>query len=663
MKINKLLIANRGEIALRVMRSLRRLNIQSVAVYAENDKHSAHVAMADEAYSLGTGTLKDTYLNIEKLISTSIRSGAQAIHPGYGFLSENPLFAEACANAGLIFVGPDAQNIRLMGHKVAARETASSFGLPVTSGITGDPASLLSQASALSFPLLVKAAAGGGGKGMRIVRAAAELKNALETTAREALNYFGDETVYLETFIENPRHIEIQVLADHHGHVVHLFERECSIQRRYQKIIEESPSPSLSQEVRHEMGEAAVRLCKGIGYKNAGTIEFLVDSKLHYYFLEMNTRIQVEHPVTEIVTGIDLVEQQLLIAEGKALPFTQEEIKQTGHALECRIYAEDPGKNFLPSPGKIQYYDEPVMNGLRIDSSVTGPSDISASYDPMIAKLIASGSTRKETLALAVNALKNYAIHGIKTNLPFLKGILEHELFIKNAISTTFCDQTADLILQSLEYEREKTDKGAVFAAALLKNILCHDSNRPDSVWHHIGYWRQDMQFEIGCDSIQHQVVINEIKPSHLSYTLDGMPFEATIIREDKGRLTFVLNEQAAFAFVSNTENGDTTVQQCLHQFEVNRADQLGFLADHGQQQESANQGSLFAPMPGKVIKVHVKTGMKVERGTVLLVVEAMKMENNLVAPSPAIVDLVNVKEGDMVDTKTQLVHLKDIEE
>ncbi len=663
MKINKLLIANRGEIALRVMRSLRRLNIQSVAVYAENDKHSAHVAMADEAYSLGTGTLKDTYLNIEKLISTSIRSGAQAIHPGYGFLSENPLFAEACANAGLIFVGPDAQNIRLMGHKVAARETASSFGLPVTSGITGDPASLLSQASALSFPLLVKAAAGGGGKGMRIVRAAAELKNALETTAREALNYFGDETVYLETFIENPRHIEIQVLADHHGHVVHLFERECSIQRRYQKIIEESPSPSLSQEVRHEMGEAAVRLCKGIGYKNAGTIEFLVDSKLHYYFLEMNTRIQVEHPVTEIVTGIDLVEQQLLIAEGKALPFTQEEIKQTGHALECRIYAEDPGKNFLPSPGKIQYYDEPVMNGLRIDSSVTGPSDISASYDPMIAKLIASGSTRKETLALAVNALKNYAIHGIKTNLPFLKGILEHELFIKNAISTTFCDQTADLILQSLEYEREKTDKGAVFAAALLKNILCRDLNRPDSVWHHIGYWRQDMQFEIGCDSIQHQVVINEIKPSHLSYTLDGMPFEATIIREDKGRLTFVLNEQAAFAFVSNTENGDTTVQQCLHQFEVNRADQLGFLADHGQQQESANQGSLFAPMPGKVIKVHVKTGMKVERGTVLLVVEAMKMENNLVAPSPAIVDLVNVKEGDMVDTKTQLVHLKDIEE
>jgi 3-methylcrotonyl-CoA carboxylase alpha subunit len=351
--IQKVLIANRGEIALRIIRTLNKLGMEVVAIYAAPDAEALHVEMADEAYSLGDGNLANTYLDIAKIIRIAKKAKVDAIHPGYGFLSENPMLVKACEENNIAFIGPDARSMQLMGNKIAARKFAIENGLPVTKGLTGTTEEILKAAGTLPFPVLVKAAAGGGGKGMRIVEQESELANILETTSREAKNYFGDGTVYIEQFIEEPRHIEVQVLGDQHGNVIHLFERECTIQRRYQKIIEESPSPTLTPEIRHEMGAAAVNLCKAIGYRSAGTIEFLVDKDLHVYFLEMNTRIQVEHPVTEMVTGIDLVEQQIKIAQGQVLDIKQEQVQQNGHAIECRIYAEDPANNFMPSPGKL----------------------------------------------------------------------------------------------------------------------------------------------------------------------------------------------------------------------------------------------------------------------------------------------------------------------
>ncbi len=408
----KLLIANRGEIALRIQKTARRMSIPVVAVYSYHDRDAQHVLQAGEAVLLPGENLSETYLNIEAILAAAKKTGATAIHPGYGFLSENPLFSEACEREGIAFIGPSAASVRAMGNKIAAREVAVNLGVPVTTGVTGEPDYLLANYDKVGFPMLIKAAAGGGGKGMRIVRTPGELEQALENTSREALNYFGDGTVYIEHFIEGPRHIEIQVLGDKHGNMVHLFERECSAQRRHQKIIEEAPSPALTPEVRKKMGESAVLLASSIDYYSAGTIEFLVDKDLNYYFLEMNTRIQVEHPVTEMTTGVDLVEEQIRIANGEKLRFKQSDLVQKGHAIECRIYAEDPFNNFMPSPGKIYLYREPAGQHIRVDSmEIKGKGMIHSAFDPMIGKLITRGETREDARSLM--------IHGHSNQYPF----------------------------------------------------------------------------------------------------------------------------------------------------------------------------------------------------------------------------------------------------
>ena len=372
-RINKVLIANRGEIAVRVIKTLKKLHIDSVAVFADNDANALHRRMADEAYPLGNGTLKDTYLNVCKIIDAALDAGVDAIHPGYGFLSESPELAKACQANNLIFIGPDAETMRLMGNKIAARKVAVEHGIPVAFGTMGSHEEILQMADTLPYPVLIKAAAGGGGKGMHIVWDKSDLKDELQRASREAEKYFGDGTVFVEQYIENPRHIEVQVLADHHGHVIHLHERECTIQRRYQKIIEESPSPTLTEEKRQQICDTAVKLCQAIGYHNAGTVEFLVDKNMNFFFLEMNTRIQVEHPVTEMRTGIDIVEEQIRIARGKEMGWTQDMIQPQGHAIELRIYAEDPVNGFLPTPGKVTAYHEPQVRGARVDSSIDGP--------------------------------------------------------------------------------------------------------------------------------------------------------------------------------------------------------------------------------------------------------------------------------------------------
>ena len=447
--IKRLLIANRGEIARRVIRACRELSIETVAIYSDADAKAPHVGDADRAVRVGPAPSRDSYLNVEAIIEAALSTQSDAIHPGYGFLSERAPFARACEDAGLIFVGPPASALERMGSKTGARKLMIAAAVPVVPGETPadqSDAALTAAAERVGFPVLIKPAAGGGGIGMKTVRNASGLPDAIAAARREARASFGDDTLYVERLIERPRHVEIQVFADHHDHVVHLFERECSAQRRHQKMIEESPCPALSDGVREQMGAAAIAAAKAVGYRNAGTCEFLLEGQgddARFYFLEMNTRLQVEHPVTEAVVGVDLVHAQLRVASGEPLPFTQRALMQRGHAIECRIYAEDPAQGFLPQAGTLLFYSEPQGPGIRVDSGVTQGSEVSVHYDPMLAKLIVSAATREEARLRAMAALRAYAILGIRTNIPFLLQVLEHPQFIAAAIDTRFLDREA----------------------------------------------------------------------------------------------------------------------------------------------------------------------------------------------------------------------------
>ena len=441
-RIEKLLIANRGEIAVRVMRTARELGIRTVAVYSEADKHALHVELADEAVLIGPPPASDSYLRMDRIIDAAKQSGAQAIHPGYGFLSENPDFSQAVSDAGLIFVGPPANAMRLLGNKIESRVLAQQIGVPVTPGATfsePDAKIVAPHADKIGYPVLIKAAAGGGGKGMRVVHRQDDLAMALEGAAREAKSAFGDATVYIEKYLTRPRHIEFQIFCDTHGNAVHLGERECSIQRRHQKIIEESPSVALTPELRKQMGDAAVKLVKAAGYVNAGTVEMLLDGD-KFYFLEVNARLQVEHPVTESVTGEDLVAWQLAVASGDTLPRKQGEIRARGHAIECRIYAEDPAHNFLPSSGKVLVLEEPHIPGVRVDSGIRAGSDVSVYYDPILSKVIATADTRDHAIEKMQSALDNYVLLGVATPVELLRDVLNHPEFRRGNLSTHFLD-------------------------------------------------------------------------------------------------------------------------------------------------------------------------------------------------------------------------------
>jgi acetyl-CoA carboxylase biotin carboxylase subunit len=439
----KVLIANRGEIAVRVIRACRELGVATVAVYSDVDRAALHVSMADEACHIGPAPARESYLNIPVILEAAKRTGAEAIHPGYGFLSENAQFARACSEAGIKFIGPTAAAMELMGSKTRARQAMQVAGVPFVPGSARGLSLLEAEKLAveIGFPVMIKAAAGGGGKGMRLVRTPAELKPAFETAQSEALRSFNDAEVYLEKLIEQPRHIEIQVLADEHGNTVYLGERECSVQRRHQKVIEESPSAIVDEDMRRRMGAVAVQAARSAGYTNAGTVEFLVDAQRDFYFLEMNTRLQVEHPVTELATGLDLVHLQLRVAAGEKLPFQQEEVRLRGHALECRIYAEDPENNFFPSPGRITQLIRPSGPGIREDSGVYEGWTVPLDYDPMLSKLIAFGADRGAAIARMRRALDEYFIGGIKTNLPLFRRILDHQDFTAAKLDTGFLDR------------------------------------------------------------------------------------------------------------------------------------------------------------------------------------------------------------------------------
>lgn len=441
--IQKVLIANRGEIAARIIRTCKEMDIRTVAVYSEADQNAPHVKIADESYLIGPPRVNESYLNVDKIIAAAKEAGADAIHPGYGFLSENADFVKRCQDEELIFIGPSSEVIKQMGSKIAARKAMQEAGVPVVPGTEGGVESLdeaIRTARSIGYPVMLKASAGGGGIGMQVVASDEELKKAFENNSKRALTFFGDGSMFIEKRLEKARHIEVQILADQHGNVIHLFERECSIQRRNQKVIEEAPSTFISEKTRKQMGEAAVNAAIKLQYTNAGTIEFLVDENENFYFLEMNTRIQVEHPITEEITGLDIVEQQLRIAQGEALQHKQDDIKIKGHAIEARIYAEDP-VTFLPSPGHINVFEAPSGEAVRNELAVTETSEVTPFYDPMIGKLIVKGGTRKEAISLLKEALLKYKIEGIKTNIPMLLRVAEHEQFQSGNTTTDFVEK------------------------------------------------------------------------------------------------------------------------------------------------------------------------------------------------------------------------------
>lgn len=505
--IKKILVANRGEIAVRVMRSCRELGIKSVAVFSEADRTSMHVRYADDAVCIGPGPSSESYLVIDKIIDAAKKTGADAIHPGYGFLSEKAEFARRCEKEGIIFIGPPAEAIEVMGDKISARQTMIANGVPVVPGTsekTANDKEALKIVKNIGLPVIIKASAGGGGKGMRLVREESEIINALNTAKSEAKSSFGDDSVYIEKYIESPHHIEFQILADQHGTVIHLCERECSVQRRHQKVVEESPSPLMTPELREKMGKAAINAAKAVNYVGAGTIEFLADDDLNFYFLEMNTRLQVEHPITEMVVGVDLVKEQINIADGKKLTIKQKDVVQVGHAIECRIYAEDPDKNFMPCPGRINHISLPSGYGVRIDGYVYEGYEIPMFYDAMISKLITWGSNRKEAIARMKRALFEYKITGVKTSIPFLEKIMDTPDFKNGKYNTHFIENNIEFLTHTKETKKTKLQvENIALIAAYIDHINVLEENKPktagDAPVHHKwkAFWKKKGIFRI----------------------------------------------------------------------------------------------------------------------------------------------------------------------
>jgi len=492
----KILIANRGEIAIRIIKACQELGIKTVAIYSDADKKAPHALIADEAVNIGSPTPIESYLNIPKIIKIAKKKKIEAIHPGYGFLAENPDFAATCEKSNIKFIGPSPKVISLMGDKIAAKKTMEKANVPVIPGYHGvkqDNDSLVEEGKKIGFPLLVKAAAGGGGKGMRIVHTKKDLLESIQAAKRESKSSFGDDTVFLEKYLDKPRHIEFQILADEKGNTIHLFERECSIQRRHQKIIEESPSPIMTGKLRTKMGKAAVAAAEAVGYTNAGTVEFMVDKDLNFYFMEMNTRLQVEHPVTELTTGIDLVKWQLKIAYGEKLTLQQKDLIQRGHAIECRIYAEDAENGFLPSVGQLKKVEEPNGPNIRVDSGILSNLNISPYYDPMLSKLIVYAENREDSINKMIWALSNYVILGITSNISFLKKVIEHHEFKKGNITTHFIDN----YFKDWTITKKGLPIDAILALAVhdsmhskKEEVVRYKEADPHSPWKHVGRWR-----------------------------------------------------------------------------------------------------------------------------------------------------------------------------
>ncbi|HZR39753.1 MAG TPA: acetyl-CoA carboxylase biotin carboxylase subunit [Ktedonobacteraceae bacterium] len=672
---HKILIANRGEIAVRIMATCHEMGIRTVAVYSDADRQARHVREADEAYYIGPAAASQSYLHIDTIIDVARKSGAEAIHPGYGFLAENPDFAEACQQAGIVFIGPPASAMRLMGSKITAKQLAQKVGAPTVPGYNGesqDDATLLSEAQRIGFPLLIKASAGGGGKGMRVVSAAADFLEQLAGARREARAAFGDETVFLERLIQHPRHIEIQILGDSYGNLIHLGERECSIQRRHQKIVEESPSIALTPALRTEMGEAAIRIARAAGYVNAGTLEFMLDEDKRFYFLEMNTRLQVEHPVTELVTGLDLVRHQLCIAAGDSLSLTQQQISQRGHAIEVRIYAEDPAHNFLPSTGVISHFVKPEGPGIRIDSGIENNDEISQFYDPMIAKLIVYGENRPSAIARLQRALEECAIFGVTTNVSLLHAISKHPAFQAGMTHTDFL-QTYGL----LDTPAEQTLPDAVLMAAALYELpnetVVREAqaslNRSYSAnainpWKVLGPWRmigdaRTITYNYG--GKDYKVALRPLQGTTDIWRIqiDRGPAEEITCTLEQNTLVLLKRGTEQLRIYVQRQQAETQVVLDGHSYQLRRRQPPDVSATAHKRGLEHAQKTLTAPMAGTIVKVQVHEGETVAAHQVLVILSAMKMEHTITAPYDGRVQRVPYQEGAVVPGGAILVEME----
>ncbi len=682
---NKILIANRGEIACRVISTAKRLGIQTVAVYSDADANAVHVAMADEAFRLGPAAAKDSYLRADLILAIAKQTGAQAVHPGYGFLSENEQFATDCAAQGVVFIGPPAGAIAAMGSKSAAKTLMEKAGVPLVPGYHGNRQEanfLEQQAVAMGFPVLIKASAGGGGKGMRIVNNAGEFAAALTSCQREAKASFGDDHVLVERYLSKPRHIEVQVFADTHGNCVYLFERDCSVQRRHQKVIEEAPAPGMSAERRQEMGEAAVAAAKAVGYVGAGTVEFIAEPSGVFYFMEMNTRLQVEHPVTEMICGLDLVEWQLRAAAGQALPLNQSELRIEGHAIEARVYSENPSKGFLPATGPIDFLSQPDavrfmtgqsahpmgkrMNGspafVRIDSGIQAGGEISPFYDPMIAKLIVWGPDRKSAIARMLAALKQFEVAPLVTNGEFLQRLMQCPSFINADLDTGLIERERAFLFARSGISI--SEQACLVAAAVLAKEQQQSTQaqlRAADPWNRVDGFRlyspltRTIQVDHGEN--RHSITISYAKNGYTVCVDSGEVVclaSPTIVDDDKGnpQLHCIIGSRTIRASVLETElqwiifaNGVPTVFQKIPELNwVNKA--------------AANGGSVTAPMPGKIVALLVDAGASIAQGQALLVMEAMKMEHTLTAPNAGILEEFLFRVGDQVSDGAVLLKI-----
>jgi propionyl-CoA carboxylase alpha chain len=653
---DKILIANRGEIACRIIRTCRRLKIATVAVYSEADADALHVRLADEAVPVGPPPAIESYLRIERIVEAARRTGAQAIHPGYGFLSENAAFAEALEAEGIGFIGPPAAAIRLMGDKIAAKRLAIEAGVSTVPGHAEpirDAAEAAPIAAKIGYPVMIKAAAGGGGKGMRIATRPSELREGLERARSEARSSFGDDRVFLEKFITEPRHIEIQVLADRHGNAIHLGERECSIQRRHQKVIEESPSPLLDEATRAAMGAQAIALARAVGYHSAGTVEFIADAARNFYFLEMNTRLQVEHPVTELVTGLDLVEQMLRVAAGEPLALAQHDVRQNGWALEARVYAEDPARGFLPSSGRLRRYLEPAGEGVRVDSGVVEGSDVALFYDPLIAKVCAHGSDRTAAVARLRAALDSFYIRGPSHNVGFLAAVLRRPRFVEGRLSTDFI---AEQFGERFEGETLDDTSGVDLAAAAVAMRLT-EARRARTISGRMAEARipNDWVVRLGEREIE---VHTEPDEDAVAVAIDG---RRLCVRHDwrpglpLARIS--IDERTITLQVDRCPEGYRLVLGGSEvQALVRTRKAAEFAARIPAKPPPDTSKFLLSPMPGLIISIPVRAGEPVKAGQELLVLEAMKMENVLRAERDGVVETIAVEPGATVAADQVLI-------
>jgi 3-methylcrotonyl-CoA carboxylase alpha subunit len=666
---SKILIANRGEIACRVIKTARRLGIKTVAVFSDADADARHVAMADEAVHIGPSPARESYLVADRIIDAARRTGAQAIHPGYGFLSENAAFAEACAKAGIVFIGPPPAAIRAMGSKSEAKKIMEKAGVPLVPGYHGDdqaPELLEKEAARIGFPVLIKASAGGGGKGMRVVESTGKFADALAGAKREAKASFADDHVLVEKYLMRPRHIEIQVFADTHGNCLHLFERDCSIQRRHQKVIEEAPAPGMEPARRKAMGEAAVAAAKAIGYVGAGTVEFIADQDGTFYFMEMNTRLQVEHPVTEAITGQDLVEWQLLVAAGGKMPRTQDQLRIDGHAVEVRLYAEDPARNFLPSTGTLVHLRLPPEGPhVRVDTGVREGDTVTPFYDPMIAKVIAHDRDRTSALRRMAALMGETEVVGVTTNAALLKALCAHPAFVGGEVDTGFIERHREELFAKSAPASDRT-----FALATLARLAEWREEAPPSVGDPYSPWSAQNGFRLlgeGYDEVRWKDGEREVtvrahrrRDGGVGLELPDGTMEARVRRAEDGRLAIWLAGETLTAAVVRRQANDGGVDYTLFADGGQRRLRLVDPLDVTQYEAAgAAEGSVRSPLPGKIIDLRVKAGDAVSKGQPLLVLEAMKMEHTLSAPADGKVKAVRYAIGEQVAEGAELVEFE----